>query len=276
MKHSLARENLPLHGKFALVTGSSRGIGRGIALRLAERGAAVAINYLNNEAAARDTLDRVCAQGTDGFIVRADVSRPEELARMASQVREQFGALDIFVNNALGNLLGFFSPPMAITLEQWDEAYQCQSRAFFVGVREVASLLREGGRIVAISYWPGSHMAGLLPYFAMGTNKAALEAMCRYFAVALAPRRITVNAVCAGITDDSIVNSLPQEAQDAILSWLRSGWTPMGRATVPADIGGAVAALCSEDAAWITGQTIVADGGGSLMNPEFPLDFQRP
>jgi NAD(P)-dependent dehydrogenase (short-subunit alcohol dehydrogenase family) len=276
MKQSLTDEQLPLHGKFALVTGSSRGIGRGIALRLAERGAAVAINYVNDEAAARDTLDRVCAHGAEGFIVRADVSRPEELARMTSQVREQFGALDIFVNNALGNLLGFFSPPMAVTLEQWDEAYQCQSRAFFVGVREVASLLRERGRIVAISYWPGSHLGGLLPYFAMGTNKAALEAMCRYFAVALAPRGITVNAVCAGITDDSIVNSLPKEAQDAILSWLRSGWTPMGRATVPADIGGAVAALCSEDAGWITGQTIVADGGGSLMNPEFPLDFQRP
>jgi NAD(P)-dependent dehydrogenase (short-subunit alcohol dehydrogenase family) len=276
MKQSLTRENLPLQGKFALVTGSSRGIGRGIALKLAERGAAIAINYLNNETAARDTLAKVRECGTEGFIVRADVSRPEELSDMAGQVREQFGALDIFVNNALGNLLGFFSPPMAATIEQWDEAYQCQARAFFVGVREVASLLRERGRIVAISYWPGSHLGGLLPYFAMGTNKAALEAMCRYYAVALAPRGITVNAVCAGITDDSIVNSLPKEAQDAILSWLRSGWTPMGRATVPADVGGAVAALCSEDAGWITGQTIVADGGGSLMNPEFPLDFQRP
>jgi NAD(P)-dependent dehydrogenase (short-subunit alcohol dehydrogenase family) len=276
MKQSSTKEHLPLQGKFALVTGSSRGIGRGIALKLAERGAAVAINYLNNETAARDTLAKVRAHGTEGFIVRADVSRPEELSNMAGQVREQFGALDIFVNNALGNLLGFFSPPMAVTIEQWDEAYQCQSRAFFVGVREVASLLRERGRIVAISYWPGSHLGGLLPYFAMGTNKAALEAMCRYFAVALAPRGITVNAVCAGITDDSIVNRLPKEAQEAILSWLRSGWTPMGRATVPADIGGAVAALCSEDAGWITGQTIVADGGASLMNPEFPLDFQRP
>ena len=276
MKHSLTKENLPLQGKFALVTGSSRGIGRGIALKLAERGAAVAINYLNNETAARDTLAKVRAHSADGFIVRADVSRPEELSNMAGQVREQFGALDIFVNNALGNLLGFFSPPMAVTIEQWDEAYQCQSRAFFVGVREVASLLRERGRIVAISYWPGSHLGGLLPYFAMGTNKAALEAMCRYFAVALAPGGITANAVCAGITDDSILNRLPKEAQEAILLWLRSGWTPMGRATIPADIGGAVAALCSEDAGWITGQTIVADGGASLMNPEFPLDFQRP
>ena len=110
----------------------------------------------------------------------------------------------------------------------------------------------------------------------MGTNKAALEAMCRYFAVALAPRGITVNAVCAGITDDSIVNALPKEATEAMLSWLKQGWNPMGRPGTPADIGGAVAALCTEDARWITGQTIAADGGATLMNPEVPLDFQRP
>ncbi len=186
--------------------------------------------------------------GAEGFIIRADVSRPDELSRMAGEVREKFGTLDFFVNNALGNLLGFMSSPMEVTIEQWDEAFQSQARAFFVGVREVAGLLRDRGRIMALSYWPGSHLGGFLPYFAMGTNKAALEAMCRYFAVALAPRGITVNAVCAGITDDSIVNRLPKEAQEAMLAWLRSGWTPMGRPTTPADIGGAVAALCSEDA----------------------------
>jgi NAD(P)-dependent dehydrogenase (short-subunit alcohol dehydrogenase family) len=100
--------------------------------------------------------------------------------------------------------------------------------------------------------------------------------MCRYFAVALASREITVNAICAGLTDDSIVNRLPPQAQQAILDRLREGWTPMGRPGTPADIGGAVAALCSEDAAWITGQTIVADGGASLMSPEVPLAFQQP
>lgn len=276
MKEPSTNENRPLQGKFALVTGGSRGIGRGIALKLAEKGAAVAINYIQDEAAALDTLAKVQERGAEGFIVRADVSQPDEIASMVSQVREKFGALDIFVNNALGNLLGFMSPPMQVTLEQWDEAFHSQARAFFVGVREVAALMRDGGRIVALSYWPGSHLGGFLPYFAMGTNKAALEAMCRYYAVALAPRGITVNAVCAGITDDSIVNRLPQEAQESMLLWLRSGWTPMGRPGTPADIGGAVATLCAEDAGWITGQTIVADGGASLMSPEVPLDFQRP
>jgi enoyl-[acyl-carrier protein] reductase III len=179
-------------------------------------------------------------------------------------------------SNALGNLLGFLAPPLALTLEQWDEAFHAQARAFFVGMREVANHLRHGGRVVALSYWPGSHLGGFQPYFAMGTNKAALEAMCRYYAVALASRGITVNAVCAGIADDSIVNKLPPEAQSAMLDWLRSGWSPSRRPTTPADVGGAVAALCSEDAQWITGQTIVADGGASLMSPEVPLFFQQP
>jgi NAD(P)-dependent dehydrogenase (short-subunit alcohol dehydrogenase family) len=265
-----------LQGKFSLVTGGSRGIGRGIALKLAEKGVSVAVNYLKDEDAANDTLAKIRECGADGFIVQGDVSSSEDIANMISQVRDKFGALDIFVNNALGNLLGFMSPPMQVSLEQWDEAFHVQSRAFLMGVREATSLMRDGGRIMAISYWPGSHAGGFLPYFAMGTNKAALEAMCRYFAVALAPRRITVNAVCAGITDDSIVNALPKEATEAMLSWLKQGWNPMGRPGTPADIGGAVAALCTEDAGWITGQTIAVDGGATLMSPEVPLDFQRP
>ena len=262
--------------RFALVTGSSRGIGRGIALKLAERGVAVAVNYLRDDAAARDTVDRAQAFGVKAFAVQADVSRPEDVKRMVMEVRSQFGSLDIFVNNALGDLIGFMQAPMQASLDKWDEAFAVQARAFLVGVHETAPILRDGGRIVAISYWPGSHGGGFLPYFAMGTNKAALEAMCRYFAVALAPRGITVNAVCPGITDDSIVNHLPPELCAAMLAWLESGWGPTRRAGTPADIGGAVAALCSADAGWSTGQTIAADGGASLMNPELPLDLQRP
>lgn len=268
--------NRHLSGKFALITGGSRGIGRGIALRLGERGATVAVNYRQNEVAAKEVVALIKEAGGDAVAVQADVTRPEELANLVHGVHRTFGALDIFVSNALGDLLGFMAPPLAVTLEQWEAAFQCQPRAFLVGVQQVATVLRERGRIVAISYWPGSHLGGFSPYFAMGTNKAALEAMCRYFAVTLAGRGITVNAICAGITDDSIVNQLPQPAQEAMLGWLRSGWNPMGRPGTPADIGGAVSALCAEDAGWITGQTIVADGGASLMSPEIPLMFQQP
>jgi len=266
----------PLEGKFALVTGGSRGIGCGIAVKLAEMGATVAVNYVRDEQAANKTVGRIREAGGAGFVIQADVSQPDAMAAMMEKVNSEFGALDIFVNNALGNLLGFMSPPLQVSLAQFDEAYQVQSRAFLTGVQQAVPLLRRGGRIIALSYWPGSHLGGFLPYFAMGTQKAALEAMCRYFAVALAPRGITVNTICAGITDDSIVNALPQKAQDAMLAWLRNGWNPMGRPGTPVDIGGAVAALCMKEAGWITGQTIVADGGACLMSPENPLDFQRP
>jgi NAD(P)-dependent dehydrogenase (short-subunit alcohol dehydrogenase family) len=265
-----------LKGKVALVTGSSRGIGRGIATRLAEQGAKIAVNYRENVDAADSVVASIKGGGGDAFAIQADVSRPDEVAGMIDQAQTRFGALDIFVHNALGDLLGFMSPPLQVTLEQFQMAFQCQAQAFLVGVQNVAPILRKGGRIVAISYWPGSHLGGFLPYFSMGSSKAASEAMCRYFAVALASREITVNTICAGLTDDSIVNRLPPQAQQAILDRLREGWTPMGRPGTPADIGGAVAALCSEDAAWITGQTIVADGGASLMSPEVPLVFQQP
>lgn len=128
-------------------------------------------------------------------MIRADVSRPEELARLVAEANGTFGALDVFVHNALGNLLNFLSPPFSTTLEQFDEAFHAQARAFYIGMREAAGRLRDGGRVIAVSYWPGSHLGGFQPYFAMGTNKAAIEAMCRYYAVALASRGITVNAV---------------------------------------------------------------------------------
>ena len=165
--------------KFALVTGGSRGIGREISLRLAERGISVAVNYLQDCAAATETVRQARACGVKALAVQADVSRPDEVRRMTDEVKREFGALDIFVNNALGDLIGFLQPPMKVTLEQWDQAFGVQARAFLVGVRETTAIMRDAGRIIAISYWPGSHGGGFLPYFAMGTNKAALEAMCR-------------------------------------------------------------------------------------------------
>jgi NAD(P)-dependent dehydrogenase (short-subunit alcohol dehydrogenase family) len=270
------KQERPLEGKVALVTGSSRGIGRGIAQRFAQLGASVVVNYKQDEAAGRSTLENVRASDVDGLVIRADVTQPEQLTRLVEEAKAHFGALDFFVHNALGDLLGFLAPPAATTLAQFDTAFQCQARAFLVGVNAAVPALRDGGRIVALSYWPGAHLGGFQGYFSMGANKAAIEAMCRYYAVSLAPRRITVNAVCAGITDDSIVNALPQPFQDAMLDWLRAGWSPSGRPTTPRDVAGAVAAICSADASWITGQTIIADGGASLMNPEVPLDFQRP
>jgi predicted ATPase len=127
---------------------------------------------------------------------------------------------------------------------------------------------------IAVTYAPSSRTGSWQPWVGMGASKAALEALCRYFAVALAKRTITVNAVSPGLTDDSVLNGLPQEVQRTAHAWHATGWTPMGRMGTPADIGNAVALLCSKEASWITGQTLHVDGGASLMDTVFPLAIQ--
>ncbi len=262
------------NGKHALITGSSRGIGRGIALSLAERGVRVAIHYYQNEAAARDTLAQVQKRGSDGLVVQADVLQPDQITKMFRRVQDQFGGLDIFVSNARPEAPAFFSPPLDITLQQWDTAFDSQGKAFLVGVREAIPLMGRGGRILAITYAEGSRTGGLQPWVGMGSAKAALESLVRYFAVTLAKRGITVNAISPGWTEDSVLNTLPQQVQELIRGWHTRGWTPMGRLGTPEDIGKVAALFCSEDADWITGQVIYADGGASLMNPEIPSEIQ--
>jgi enoyl-[acyl-carrier protein] reductase III len=264
-----------LRDKHALVTGGSRGIGRGIALKLAADGARVAVHYYQNEAAARDTLDRVKKHGADGFLVQADVSKPDQVRRMFGEVKSRFGSLDIFVANARPELSTFYQKPMEITLEAWDHALDSQAKAFLVGVREAVQLMGQGGRIVAVTYAPGGQKGTWQPWIAMGAAKAAMEAVVRYFAVTLARQGITVNAVSPGLTDDSVLNGLPDPVVQTARQWHASGWTPMGRMGTPADIGNVVALLCTPEAAWVTGQVLHADGGASLVDTHLPLEIQR-
>jgi len=265
---------MALQGKLALVTGGSRGIGRGIALKLASRGARVAVHYFRNTEAANETLRGVRQSGGDGFIVQADVTRMDDVSGMIDRVRSEFGALDIFVSNARPEVPEFFQAPFEITLQQWSTAFHSQATAFLVAAQSTATLLRDKGRIIAITYGAGSKTGGLQPWVAMGSAKAALETLVRYVAVGLARRGITVNAVSPGWTEDSVLNTLPNAVQDLIRDWHTRGWTPMGRLGTPADIGNVVSLLCEEEAGWITGQVIFADGGASLMNPEMPTELQ--
>src|SRR5262245_42251418 len=260
--------------KHALITGSSRGIGRGIALKLAELGANVAIHYYQNEAAAQQTLAMVRDRGSDGLLVQADVSQPEQIVGMFSQVLSKFGSLDIFVSNARPEVPQFFQPPLDITLQQWDTAFDSQAKAFLIGAREAARMMRDGGRIIAVTYATGSRTGSLQPWVGMGSAKAALESLVRYFAVAVAKLGITVNAISPGWTEDSVLNTLPEQAQQLIRNWHVRGRTPMGRLGTPEDVGNVVALFCSEKARWITGQVIYADGGASLMNAEVPPEIQ--
>src|SRR6266536_1685950 len=143
---------MSLKGKYALVTGGSRGIGRGIALKLAESGAKVAIHYYQNEGSARDTLAQVRERGSDGLVVQGDVTQPKQVQQLFERVRGEFDRLDVFVSNARPELPAFFQGPMDITLEQWDVAFDSQAKAFLVGARAAAGLMRPGGRIVAVTY----------------------------------------------------------------------------------------------------------------------------
>lgn len=265
---------MSVQGKKALVTGSSRGIGRGIALKLAEGGAQVAVHYYRNEEAAQATLEKIRALGSNGFLVQADVCRPEEVLRIFQQVRSEFGSLDIFVSNARPEAATFYQAPMDITLDKWDTAMDSQAKAFLVAVREAVPLMSNGGRIVAISFAPGGRFGSWQPWVAMGAAKAALEVLVRYFAVALARQGITVNTISPGWVEDSVLNSLPEAFQTGLRDWQERGWTPMGRLGTPADIANAVALLCSEESAWITGQLIDVDGGAALVDAHLPLEFQ--
>jgi NAD(P)-dependent dehydrogenase (short-subunit alcohol dehydrogenase family) len=265
---------MSLQGKCALITGSSRGIGRGIAIKLAEEKVKVAVHYFQNETAAKATLDVVRKRGSDGFTLQADVLDPEQVAGLFEKVKSEFGKLDIFVANARPEAPQFFQAPLEITLEQWDNAFNSQAKAFLVGAREAAKLMGDNGRIFALTYAEGSRTGGLQPWVGMGSAKAALESLVRYFAVALAKRGITVNAISPGWTEDSVLNSLPAQVQTLIRNWHERGWTPMGRLGTPEDVGDVVTLLCSEKASWITGQVIYCDGGASLMNPEVPTEIQ--
>ncbi|PYN61407.1 MAG: short-chain dehydrogenase [Candidatus Rokuibacteriota bacterium] len=260
--------------RHALITGSSRGIGRGIALALAEDGVNIAIHYYRNESAARETLEQVRKRGAQGILVQADVTNPAQITSMFRTLKAEFGKLDVFVSNARPEVPEFFQGPLDITLKQWDTAFDSQAKAFLVGVREALPLMGDGGRIFAITYAEGSRTGGLQPWVGMGSAKAALESLVRYFAVAVAKRGITVNALSPGWTEDSVLNTLPEQAQQLLRNWHTSGWTPMRRLGTPEDIGNVVALLCSPKARWITGQVIYADGGASLMNPEVPAEIQ--
>ncbi len=273
---------MSLNGKHALITGSSRGIGRGIALKLAASGAKVAIHYYQNEAAANDTLGQVRKRGSDGLVIQADVRRPEQIIAMFRKVEAEFAKLDIFVSNARTDLPTFYQKPLEITPEQWDMAMDSQAKAFLIGAREAARLMSDEGRVIAITYSPGGRTGSWQPWVAMGSAKAALDSLVRYFAVALAPRRITVNGISPGgvfgppnVVEGGVLRALPQDIQEATRAWHEGGWTPMRRLGTPEDIGNAVALLCMEEAGFITGQIIHVDGGASIMDTVFPLEIQQ-
>jgi len=254
---------LPLAGKIALVTGSGRGIGRSIALRLAQDGADVIINYVRNQAPADETAKTIRSLGRKSLVIQANVAKLEDIDEMFLQVQNEFGGLDIFISNAAS---GFNRPGLQQKQSGWDWTMNVNARAFLFAVQRATPLMvsRSGGQIVAISS-PGSHRV-LPDYIAVGASKAALESLTRYLAVELAPHKIRVNAVSPGLVlTDALQHFASLSQIDTIPNAIKT--TPAGRLVTPEDVAGVVSFLCSPDAAMICGQVIIVDGGYTLITP---------
>ncbi len=251
-----------LQRKTALVTGSSRGIGAGIALRLAEEGASVAIHYLEGDSEAREVAERVRRSGCRALVMQADLRDPQAVDQMMSAVIEGLGVLDILVNNAG---IGVFKPFLEVSFQDWEDTIQTNLRAAFlcsqIAARHMAE--RKSGRIIHITS-TGSQVA--IPRLAhYCTSKAGLAMLARAMAVELGPLGITVNAVGPSTIrtqlNAAVLDQDGMEAREAALN-------PTRRIGVPGDIAAMVAFLASDEASWINGQNIIVDGGLTSMSPQ--------
>jgi NAD(P)-dependent dehydrogenase (short-subunit alcohol dehydrogenase family) len=270
---------MQLNFQTAFVTGSSRGLGRQIAVRLAKDGVQkIAVHYRTGKSEAETTLALVEAYGASGVLVQGDVADPVVAENVVKEAAQKLGGCDIFVQSICPPLGEIFEYVKAtdLSLEKWQLAFDTQARAFFIGARSAAKFMTNGGRIIGLSYTRGGQTGGWQPWVGMGSAKAAMDSIARYFAVALGPQRVTVNTVSPGMSEGGVMLQTPPEFQGAIKHWVESGWTPMRRQGTPADVADVCALLCTDEARFLTGHALAVDGGSSLMNSDFPLALQGP
>jgi enoyl-[acyl-carrier protein] reductase III len=248
--------------QIALVTGSGRGIGRAIALRLAEEGAHITVNFFRNRGPAEETQAAIQAMGREALLVKANIGDVEALRRLFEQVERHFGHLDILICSAAS---GFNRPVLQQRPKGWDWTMNINARSLLFAAQHAARLMgSRGGHIVSVSS-PGS--TRVLPeYVAVGASKAALEAVTRYLAVELAPQGIVVNAVSPGIVATEALRHFDRSRDGSVLAQAIRA-TPAGRIVTPEEIAAVVAFLCSEEASMIRGQVLVIDGGYTLPVP---------
>ncbi len=249
--------SLSLKGKVALVTGGSRGIGRAIAVKLAQAGANVAVNYLRQRTAADETVKRIEEQGVKALAIRANVADHDNIHHMVDEIEEKFGKLDILVSNAASGVL---KPAMELTERHWHWTMDINAGTLLPLSQHIVPLMKDGGAIIAVSSL-GSIRA-IENYAAVGASKAALESLVRHLALELAPKNIKVNAVSAGTVDTDALKHFPNRDELLDESVKR---TPTGRLTTPDDVANVALYLCSEFSNQIQGQTLIIDGGYSIM-----------
>jgi len=249
--------DLRLRGRRALVTGSSRGIGRAIALSLADFKVDVAINFFRNRTAAEEVGREIEARGARALLVKGNVANEDHVARMFAEIREAWGGLELLVSNAAS---GVIKPASELTLHHLHWTMDINAMALIPLVQHFMTLPAAGDKAVVAVSSLGAIRA-IPNYTAVGASKAALESMVRHLAAELAPRGVRVNAVSAGTVDTDALKHFPN--RDELLDQSRER-TPAGRLITPQDVANVVVYLCTEFASMIHGQTIVVDGGYSI------------
>jgi enoyl-[acyl-carrier protein] reductase III len=253
--------------KVVLVTGSGRGIGRAIALRFAEEGADVVVNFFRNRQPAEQTADLIRSRGRRALIVKANIGNLNELEMLIDRAVGEYGGVDYYISNAAS---GYNRPVMEQRPKGWEWTMNINARSLLFGAQKVARSMqaRGGGAIVSLSS-PGSYRV-LPEYVVVGASKAAVESLTRYLAVEFAPIGIRVNAVSPGLVETEALEHFEATNDSSILTRAIKA-TPAGRLVTPQDVAALVAFLCSHEAEMICGQTILLDGGFNL-----PADTMLP
>lgn len=253
-----------LHGKVALVTGASKGVGKGIALQLARYGACVAVNYNSDLAGAEATAADIRAMGAAAAVVQGNVGHADQVEAMFKKVKEHFGQLDIMVNNAG---VQTWKALLELTEQEWDHVLDTNLKGCFLCTQQAARMMKEtgGGRIINI----GSGCNKLaFPRLANYTaSKGGIEQFTKVSAVELGQYGIRVNCVAPGAVE---IERTKEEAGDYAATW--SGLTPLGRVGTPMDVGRAVVFFCMDLSDFVTGQTLYVDGG-LFAKPHWPYEY---
>lgn len=265
MKKPRGYQGGPLDGKVALVTGSGRGIGRGIALELGERGASVVVNYNNNSKGAEELVAEIEAAGSKAFAIKADVTKVKEVQRLFQEAVDHFGRLDIVMSNSGTEI---FKAEDQITEEDFDRIFNLNTKAQFFVAQQAYKHLQHGGRIILMSSVAAT-MSGVPNHALYAGSKAAVEGFVRSFATDCGHKGITVNGIApGGVKTDMYEQNAWHYAPGATPSWpveaIDQGLAnlcPLKRVAVPKDIANVVAFLASKDSEWVNGQVLKLSGG---------------